>query len=54
MRKKYTRLVKWPDGYALFLSIGVQSFGIGNSLPSRSQGTWTQDMLAAALAKIEL
>lgn len=57
MRKKYTRLVQWDKRchfYAVFLTVDFQSFGLGAGFIDKHNAEWTRDMLAAALAKIEL
>lgn len=54
MRERYTRLVEWPVSYAVFLAVDVQSFQIGRNFETRIEAEWTRDMLAIALARMEL
>lgn len=55
MRKKYTRTL-WVDHgvYGLFLQIEVQGFRVGGDFCTKNEAEWTRDMLAIALARIEL
>lgn len=53
MRKRYTRIVKFTDGYSVLLQIDHQGFIINSIRDHKKEAEWTRDMLAIALARIK-
>jgi hypothetical protein len=54
MRDKYTRSVTWTKGsHTVFLQIDHQGFGL-QECENKNKAEWLRDMLAIALARIEL
>jgi hypothetical protein len=49
LKARYTRVMKYAEGYRAELIIGVQGFGIGYFGGDKRMSDWTARMLAIAL-----
>jgi hypothetical protein len=51
VRRKYTRITKYSDGYAAYLQIDHQGFCVVDNT-TRERANWYRDQLAAALSRL--